>query len=756
MSLPPDTLTAFTRAAPRFLFFTGKGGVGKTTLACATAVALADSGRRVLLISTDPASNLDEVLGAALTSAPLRLPAAPTLWALNIDPETAAREYRERVLAPYRTTLPPALVASVEEQLSGACTTEIAAFNEFARYLGDPEATAAYDQVVFDTAPTGHTLRLLQLPAAWNQFLNTNTSGTSCLGPLAGLREQHALYLKTLECLGDAARTQVALVSRPEPTALAEAERTRVELGAVGLSNLRLLLNGLFDDADQDPLARALAARQRAALSRLPPGLRALPRTEIPLLALHLTGLAALRSVTSPERTMAAPPHAPPSPAAADWPPLAALLAELEAAGRGVILTMGKGGVGKTTLAAAIAVELAGRGHRVHLTTTDPAAHVATAVGEAVPGLSISRIDPVAETAAYARESMELAGADLDEDGRRLLAEDLRSPCTEEIAVFRAFAATVDRGQDGFVVLDTAPTGHTLLLLDATEAYHRQVQRTQSDLPAAVRQLLPRLRDPSFTKIILVTLPEATPVHEAAHLQDDLKRAGITPFAWVVNQSLAPLAVSHPLLRARQANEVRFIEEVRRLASRLAVVPWLAREPTGVDGLRQMTADPSPSPSRPRQRRPRILFLCTGNSCRSQMAEGWARHLKGDVLEAYSAGIETHGLNPSAVQVMAEAGVDISGQRSKCVDELADVAFDVVVTVCGHAHETCPTFFGAPRIMHVGFDDPPRLARNAGSAAAALDVYRRVRDEIRGFVETLPAALDGKVAAGSECGDRTS
>ena len=606
MTRRTDDFEAFVRAAPRFLFFTGKGGVGKTTLSCATAVALADSGRRVLLISTDPASNLNEVLGTQLSSKPIRLQAALTLWALNIDPQTAARDYRERVVAPYRGILPPAAVAGIEEQLSGACTTEIAAFNEFSRYLGQVEATQDYDHVVFDTAPTGHTLRLLQLPAAWNQFLNTNTSGTSCLGPLSGLREQHALYARTLQRLADSAVTQVALVSRAERSALAEAERTRSELGALGINNIRLLLNGLFDNSDSDAVAVAMSTRQRQALSGMPEGLRSLARTDVPLLPFNVTGLSAVRAVTDPARAAVAEAKVAETRSFAKWPALSALVREIEAGGHGVILAMGKGGVGKTTIASAIAVELASRGHRVHLTTTDPAAHIEHAVGVSVPNLQTSRIDPRVEVAAYSQEVMASAGADLDEQGRKLLEEDLRSPCTEEIAVFRAFAAKVDQGRDGFVVLDTAPTGHTLLLLDATEAYHREVSRTQSDLPEAVRHLLPRLRDPVFSKVILVTLPEATPVHEAAQLQEDLKRAGIHPFAWVINQSLSPLALGHPLLKARQNNEQRFIEEVRQYTDRFAVVPWLSQEPTGVEGLRRLTRDPreSNSPGRARQETP--------------------------------------------------------------------------------------------------------------------------------------------------------
>jgi len=535
------------------------------------------------------------VLEARLSSTPLRLEPALTLWALNIDPEAAAREYRERMVAPYRGVLPPAAVAGIEEQLSGACTTEIAAFNEFSRYVGQPEATAEYDHVVFDTAPTGHTLRLLQLPAAWSQFLNTNTSGTSCLGPLAGLQSQHALYKETLRCLTDSTQTQVALVSRPERAALAEAERTRSELGALGLGNIHLLLNGRLKTGDGDSIARAMVARQQQALSHMPEGLRSLPRADISLLPFNVAGLASIRGVSAPEHrieeTAAATPAAA-SHAGVSLPSLSSLVREIEACGRGVILAMGKGGVGKTTVAAAIAVDLASRGHRVHLTTTDPAAHIEQALGEAVPNLEISRIDPVAETAQYAREVMATAGPGLDEEGRKLLEEDLRSPCTEEIAVFRAFANKVDQGREGFVVLDTAPTGHTLLLLDATEAYHREVSRTQSDLPEAVKQLLPRLRDSEFCRALLVTLPEATPVHEAAQLQEDLRRAGIRPFAWVINQSLTLLAPTHPVLRARRESERRFIDEVRQLAGRrLAVVPWLPRDPAGVDGLRQLTEE---------------------------------------------------------------------------------------------------------------------------------------------------------------------
>jgi arsenite/tail-anchored protein-transporting ATPase len=580
----------FLRAPTRFLFFTGKGGVGKTSLACALAVALADGGKRVLLVSTDPASNLDEVLGVRLGSLPTAVPEVPGLHALNIDPAAAAAAYREKLVGPYRGKLPEAILRGMEEQLSGACTMEIAAFDEFSRLLGQPEATAEFDHVIFDTAPTGHTLRLMKLPSAWTGFLAENTTGNSCLGPLAGLEKQRVIYEGAVGSLADGERTTLVLVSRAQKAALNEAERTSGELGALGVKNQRLILNGVFRTAGNgDAVADALERRGAEALRGKADFLGRTEVLEVPLQRHHLVGIAALRRLLrdggpgsvggNGERELLP-----------ELETLSALVDDLAQGGRGVIMTMGKGGVGKTTLAAAIATELARRGLPVHLSTTDPAAHVAAAAG-GVEGLEMSRIDAAAETKAYVDQVMATAGKNLDANGRAMLEEDLRSPCTEEVAVFRAFARVVGRGKDGFVVLDTAPTGHTLLLLDATESYHREVARKNSDLPEEVRQLLPRLRDRDYTRVLVVTLPEATPVHEAVALQEDLRRAQIEPFAWVINQSFAESGSSDPLLVARGAGEARFIREVAEHCSkRTALVPWVKEEPAGPEGLRQLFA----------------------------------------------------------------------------------------------------------------------------------------------------------------------
>jgi arsenite-transporting ATPase len=575
----------------RILFFTGKGGVGKTSLSCATGLALADAGKRVLIVSTDPASNLDEVLGTKLGQTPTAIAGAPGLFALNIDPEAAAMAYRERMVAPFRGILPPAAIQSMEEQFSGGCTVEIAAFDEFAKLLGDPAATAAFDHVIFDTAPTGHTLRLLTLPSAWSDFIASSNDGASCLGPLAGLERQKALYAATVVRLSDAAVTTIVLVARPEASALREAERTRVELSELGVGNLRLALNGVFTAGESsDRVALAMERRGAEALAAMPMGLAGLTRQETPLLARGTVGLDALRVMSGGVDAGMADPAGPVSGA---MPPagLVSLVDQLESMGHGVVLTMGKGGVGKTTVAAAIAVALAERGHAVTLSTTDPAAHVAAALGEDdfAGRLCVARIDPATEVARYRDEVLARAGAGLDEAGLAMLEEDMRSPCTEEIAVFRAFARTVADGLDRFVILDTAPTGHTILLLDAAESYHREVMRTQADMPEAVRQLLPRLRDPLFTRILIVTLAEATPVHEAERLQQELARAGIAPFGWVINQSLLASGTGHPVLARRGQDEAPLIARVTgQLAVRSAVVAWQAEAPVGRRGLRRL------------------------------------------------------------------------------------------------------------------------------------------------------------------------
>jgi arsenite/tail-anchored protein-transporting ATPase len=586
-------MKSFLIQAPRYLFFTGKGGVGKTSLACATATGLADQGRQVLLISTDPASNLDEVLETPLSSRPTPVRDVPGLFALNIDPIQAAADYRERMVGPYRGVLPEAAVTQMEEQLSGACTVEIAGFNEFSKLLGDDAAVRDYDHVVLDTAPTGHTLRLLNLPSAWNDFIATNQTGSSCLGPIAGLKEQKSMFEQVVAALKNPDKTLLVLVTRAEAMSFTEAHRAGSELAELGLNNQHLMINGVFTQASDDPIATAFADKASTAMRAMPERLKAMPTTVVPFRPGGVMGVAALKRIYRDQTDEPAESGICPqseleivSRRMNDWP---TFLRDLEAEGKGVIMTMGKGGVGKTTMAAAIAAELARRGHAVVLSTTDPAAHVAQTIGNGLPNLTVERIDPRVETERYVSGVLEKNRDKLSADDMALLEEEMRSPCIEEIAVFQAFAHTVAKGEKGFVVLDTAPTGHTLLLLDATQSYHREVAKSVDELPVAVKTLLPRIRDAAFTKVLIVALPEATPTHEASALQEDLRRAGIEPFGWIANRSFAFSGTHDPLLCAKALDELTYLNEILdRHAQRTVVAPWVAQELNGVENLRHL------------------------------------------------------------------------------------------------------------------------------------------------------------------------
>jgi arsenite-transporting ATPase len=568
------------------VFFTGKGGVGKTTVASAVAVALGDAGRRVLIVSTDPASNLADVFGVVVGSVRSAVPGVPGVEVMNLDPDAAAAAYRERVIGPYRGVVSERELREIEEQLAGECTVEVAAFDQFTQLIVHPAVTGRYDHVLFDTAPTGHTLRLMNLPSAWSEYIATSPGGTSCLGPRSGLQAQREQYRAAVEQLGDPERTTLVLVSRPDAGALREAARAGAELAAQGIGNQRLVVNGLFrQPLAGDAVAEALAERQRQALESMPASLRGTPAVGVALVALDLTGVAALRALVSGQ-TRVEGVRSGRLGKGARLPDLNALVDELAVGGPGAVLVMGKGGVGKTTIAAAIAVGLARRGQEVHLATTDPAGQPADLfAGETPQRLTVSRINPAAALASYTAERLRAAER-LGPERRALLEEDLRSPCTEEIAVFRAFSGLLSEARRRVVIVDTAPSGHTLRLLDLTGSYHRQIMRDASGLHGRVTTPLMRLQDAAHTRVLIVTLAELTPVSEAAVLQDDLRRAGIEPFGWVINASLTASGTHDPVLVARAALEGPHLNRVRdQLAARAWIVPWQVESLIGEERL---------------------------------------------------------------------------------------------------------------------------------------------------------------------------
>ncbi len=584
------TTPRFLNNPPRFLFFTGKGGVGKTSVACASAIKLADAGKQVLLVSTDPASNVGQVFGVAIGNSITKISSVPHLSALEIDPQAAAQVYRNRIVDPVRTILPESVVRTIEEQLSGACTTEIAAFDEFTALLIDSALTANFDHIVFDTAPTGHTIRLLQLPGAWTGFLEAGKGDASCLGPLAGLEKQRSQYKAAVNALADTKRTRLVLVARAQQATLREVLRTHEELALIGIAEQYLVINGILPQQAvvHDDLALALYDREQLAMTNIPDSLKLLPADRIELKAFNLVGLDALRKLFITDVVLVN--DAPETQwLALSAPSLSALVDDIAKDKHGLVMLMGKGGVGKTTLAAAVAVELVLRGLQVHLTTFDPAAHLSETLNGSLENLTVSRIDPHAETLRYQKSILDAQSANLDAKGRALLEEDLRSPCTEEIAVFQAFSRIIREAGKKFVVMDTAPTGHTLLLLDATGAYDREVHRQSVDKEAHVLTPMMQLQDVTQTKVLLVTLAETTPVLEAVNLQTDLCRAGIEPWAWVINNSVAAVPVQSALLQRRAQNELSQIAAVANThASRYAVVPLLKNEPIGVARLHEL------------------------------------------------------------------------------------------------------------------------------------------------------------------------
>ncbi|MGY0402534.1 arsenical pump-driving ATPase [Carnobacterium jeotgali] len=560
----------------KYLFFTGKGGVGKTSTACATAVSLADSGKNVMLVSTDPASNLQDVFEKELTNNGLEIPEVKGLTVANFDPITAARDYMESVVGPYRGVLPDSAVANMEEQLLGSCTVEIASFNEFAGFLTNPEVEAQYDHIIFDTAPTGHTLRMLQLPSAWSNFLDENTTGVSCMGQLSGLGDKQEMYEHAVDTLSEGTKTTLMLVTRPQNGPLVEANRASEELKEIGVLNQQLIINGLLE-RPTDSVSQKIYDEQQLTLKNMPDNLKQFPTFIVPLRSYNVTGVENLRLLLTSDQTNAVVE----APEVMDYPKLQHIVDELDRTNKKVVFTMGKGGVGKTTIAATLATGLAAKGKKVHLATTDPAAHLGFVIKES-DSIKMSHIDEKKELQDYKEEVLATARKTMSSEELDYVEEDLRSPCTQEIAVFRRFAEIVATVDCDVVVIDTAPTGHTLLLLDSSQSYAKEVERTSGEVPESVRRLLPVLQDPEQTEVVMVTLPENTPVYESMRLQEDLNRAKIAHTWWVINNSMLTSGTTNEVLKARAKSEVTWINKVVELSNdHFAVVEWSPIEVKG-------------------------------------------------------------------------------------------------------------------------------------------------------------------------------
>ncbi len=560
----------------KYLFFTGKGGVGKTSAACATAVSLADQGKKIMLISTDPASNLQDVFNTELNNKGVAIKEVPNLIVANFEPEEAAREYKESVVGPYIGKLPDVVIKNMEEQLSGSCTVEIAAFNEFSNFITDEKAEKEFDHIIFDTAPTGHTLRMLQLPSAWSNFISESTHGASCLGQLAGLESKKGVYKNAIKTLSSKEKTTLILVARPENVPLKEAERASRELQDIGIKNQMLIINGVLKSHD-DNLSKAIYRKQQDALKDIPKHLKRLEIYEVPLRPYNVTGLENVRAFLKEDNIK----YSDETLNVQNISKLKDVINDLYSTDKKVIFTMGKGGVGKTTIAASLALGLSAKGKKVHLTTTDPAAHLKFVLDGSY-GITLSHIDEKKVLEKYKEEVLSKARETMSGEDIAYIEEDLRSPCTQEIAVFRAFAEIVDRSENEVVVIDTAPTGHTLLLLDSTQSYNKEIQRSQGDIPESVKKLLPKLRNTKETEVIIVTLAETTPVNEAMRLEKDLKRAGINSKWWIINSSLYATDTTNKILKAKASNEITWINKVNEISNgNFSIIEWKAEQVKG-------------------------------------------------------------------------------------------------------------------------------------------------------------------------------
>lgn len=558
----------------KYLFFTGKGGVGKTSTACATAVALADEGKKVLLISTDPASNLQDVFETELDGKAKPIKGVDNLEVINLDPLEAAHNYKESVVGPFRGKLPDSVIENMEEQLSGSCTVEIAAFNEFSNFITNSKLNTDYNHIIFDTAPTGHTLRMLQLPSAWTDFISESTHGASCLGQLSGLEAKKETYKKAVENLSDKSLTTLVLVTRPDKTPLNEVARASKELSEIGIKNQILVINGVLENYDDD-LSESIFNKQKLALENMPDMLTKFDTYTIALRSYNITGIDSIRNLLKKDQINEQKVEV-----EGEIFNLDDVVSDLVKNNRKVIFTMGKGGVGKTTIASSVALKLSKLGKKVHLATTDPADHIKFMI-DSSSGISMSHIDEKEELKKYQDEVLENARKTLSEDDVAYIEEDLRSPCTQEIAVFRAFAELVEKADDEIVVIDTAPTGHTLLLLDSTLSYHQEVQRTRGQVPESVKNLLPRLRGEE-TEVLIVSLAEATPFYEAYRLEEDLTRASIHTNWWIVNSSLYKANPSNKMLSAKANEEVKWINKILdHTSGKLAVIEWTKEDLCG-------------------------------------------------------------------------------------------------------------------------------------------------------------------------------
>jgi len=603
----------------KFIFFSGKGGVGKTSMACAHAVRYADESQRTLIVTTDPASNLADVFEQEIGHQITPIAGVPNLWAMEIDPDKATQEYIARAMAPLRAAFPPQMVQVMEEQMSGPCTAEVAAFDRFTDFLELPSQNGnSYDVVIFDTAPTGHTIRLLELPAEWSQSINTASagSGQTCIGPAAAIQDAKHKYERALASLRDAQATSFIFVLHPEAISIRETQRAIGELRKLDIQNYRLIINGIIPhEATQNPLFAARAGMQAHYLVQID-GEFSLPKQRMTLQAGEIKGLERLREVariffdgedaTDVFEGQGAQPEGTGIISALDE-----VRMRIQPNGhRRTVFFAGKGGVGKTIASCITAVWLARQGYKTLLLTTDPAAHLGdvldSPVGDEIapvsgqPDLWAVKIDPKAAAETYKARILE----DARQRGRpesaiKVMEEELESPCTEEMAAFDKFIKYASQDEWDTVVFDTAPTGHTLRLLELPVDWSQQidvkvfasVDTSAADDVAKQRfgKVIEMMRDPAQSTFTFVMYPEATPILEAWRAAQELGTVGIHPSLVVANMVIPSQQATTAFVQSRRLMQEKYLAEIgERFRVPVVQIPLLPQEIKGLKMLAEL------------------------------------------------------------------------------------------------------------------------------------------------------------------------
>ena len=601
----------------QYIFFSGKGGVGKTSMACTHAVRFADEGKRTLIVTTDPASNLADVFEQEIGHFVTSIAGVPNLSAMEIDPDQATQEYIDKAMAPIRTEFPAQMVQVIEEQMSGPCTAEVAAFDRFIDFLDIPSQNGnAYDVVIFDTAPTGHTIRLLELPAEWSDSIESANagSGQTCIGPAAAIQDAKHKYERAMAVLRDASHTTFIFVLHPEEIAIRETHRAIGELRKLDIENFQLIINGIIPtDGAQNPLFAARADFQSLYLTQIKHEFD-IPQQRMALLADEIMGVKGLRMVgniffdgKSDIENLGHLKHPPSISRLSTFQPSSI---QPRNGNRHTLFFAGKGGVGKTVASCITAVWLARQGFKTLLLTTDPAAHLSDVLDvpvgddptpvDRLSNLWVVNIDPKAAAGAYKERILsEARQRGRPENAIKVMEEELNSPCTEEMAAFDQFIDYASQEDWQIVVFDTAPTGHTLRLLELPVDWSRQIDvKVFASVDSAAaddvakqhfQQVIEMMRDPLQSTFAFVMYPESTPILEAWRASKELETIGIQAGMVVANYVIPPEQVTTSFVQSRRTMQEKYLTEIaERFPVPIVEIPLLAFEVKGLEILTEL------------------------------------------------------------------------------------------------------------------------------------------------------------------------